>query len=183
MNGNKEMVVSKAISQSGKVEFSEIYVRSENSEWCRILWREEGWVIILSDYGHWAYWWGYRGEGVSVPQFLSNLDRDYMGRKMLGADLMVFSLEETVKAIRAELACADDDSYEHELDLVEQLESGKISPGEWYEDTFMPDPYELSRTEICSSWSSFWDRIWVPLVQPMLRAECEKENQSTTKDK
>ena len=165
--------------QIRKAEFHEIYVRNAQSAWCKLLWQDNGWVIILSDYGHWAYWWGHRGEGVSVPKFLSNLDRDYMGGKMMGTALQEFSLESTVKAIREMIVydrkCCGMNKEEaaNEWALVKQLEDGDLSFEAWYGESTMADGYECHRTEVCGTWDAFWNRLWVPFVVPVLKSEYE----------
>ena len=160
-------------------EFKEIYVRNDQSAWCKLLWQDNGWVIILSDYGHWSHWWGHRGEGVSVPKFLASLDRDYMGEKMMGQALREFSLKSTVQAIRETIiadrkTCGmEKDEARSEFELVSQLESGDLSFEGWYGESSMVDGYECHRTEVCGTWDYFWNRLWVPLVVPALKAESE----------
>jgi len=160
-------------------EFHEIYVRNEQSAWCKLLWQDNGWVIILSDYGHWAFWWGHRGEGVSVPAFLAKLDRDYMGGKMMGQALREFSLKSTVQAIRETIisdrkTCGmTKEEAEGEWELVQRLEDGDLSFESWYGESSMVDGYECHRTEVCGTWDCFWNRLWVPLVVPVLKSEYE----------
>lgn len=161
----------------GVAEFKEIYVRDDRRAWCRLLWQDNGWVIILSDYGHWAFWWGHRGNQ-SVPKFLSQLDREYMGGKMMGEQLYEFSLESTVQAIREDIidsrkTCGmTKEEASSEWALAQQLEDGELSFDAWYGESSMVDGYECHRKEVCGTWRHFWDRLWVPLVQPVL-AECE----------
>lgn len=165
--------------QIRKAEFHEIYVRNDRSAWCKLLWQDNGWVIILSDYGHWAYWWGHRGEGVSVAKFLAGLDRDYMGNKMMGQSLMEFSLESTVQAIRETIiferkSCGmEKEEARSEWELAERLEDGDLSFEGWYGESSMVDGYECQRKEVCGTWSNFWDRLWVPMVVPVLKSEYE----------
>lgn len=161
-----------------KAEFREIFVRNEQSAWCRLLWQATGQVIILSDYGHWAHWWGHRGEGVSVPEFLVSLDRDYMGKKMMGQSLLEFDLKSTVQTIREAIICyrkTDDLSKiaaADEWELVKSLEDGDLSFELWCHESSLTDGYEYRRTEVCNTWDCFWHRLWLPLVVPALRAEC-----------
>lgn len=160
-------------------EFHEIYVRNEHSAWCKLLWQDNGWVIILSDYGHWAYWWGHRGEGVSVAKFLAGLDRDYMGNKMMGQALMEFSLESTVQAIRESIisdrkTCGmTKEEAASEWALAQLLEDGMLSFEQWYGESSMVDGYECQCKEVCGTWDGFWKRLWLPLVVPVLKSEYE----------
>ena len=136
-------------------------------------------MIILSDYGHWSFWWGYRGD-YSVPAFLAKLDIGYMGGKMMGVELYEYSETSTVQAIREHVIdyrhkwrSMSKEAARYEWDLAAELESGEIDLHEWYSQTKLEDAYEFQRKEICSTWQCFWDRLWVPLVQPILVAEAE----------
>lgn len=166
------------VSPVKTTEFKEIHVRNEQSAWCRLLWQDNGWVIILSDYGHWAYWWGFRGNQ-SVPKFLADLDRDYMGGKMMGQFLLEFSLKSTVQAIRETIisdrrSCGMEKAEAaNEWELAKQLEDGDLSFEAWYGESSMVDGYECHRTEVCGTWDSFWNRLWLPLVVPVLKSEYE----------
>lgn len=160
-------------------EFHEIYVRNDSHAWCRLLWQDDGWVIILSDYGHWAFWWGHRGKGISVSRFLAKLDREYMGGKMMGADLYEYSVESTVKCIRETIVeyrkagVMTKDDARSEWDLSEQLESDGIAFSEWCGESSLGDGYECHRKEICNTWVQFWSRLWVPLIRPLLESGSE----------
>ena len=172
-------VMETTVSPVKTTEFKEIYVKNGNCAWCRLLWQENGWVVILSDYGHWAYWWGHRGQGVSVAKFLAGLDRDYMGNKMMGQALMEFSLESTVQAIRETIisdrkSCGmEKEEARNEWELALQLEAGDLSFDAWYGESSMVDGYECRRTEVCGTWDSFWKNLWLPLVVPVLKSEYE----------
>jgi hypothetical protein len=156
---------------------AEIYARAENRAWCRLFWEDSGQVIIVSDYGNWAYWWGHRGK-LSVPEFLASLECDYMGRKMLGADLYERDDIATVKSIRDELQEELDSHgmllhlFEEETELLDKYCDGEISFEEWAEDTSLSEPYESAVKCICSEWQNFWDKLWVPLVQSALVELC-----------
>jgi len=159
---------------TGTAVFREIHAKDKHA-WTRLLWDEAGRVIILSDYGTWSHFWGYRGEGVSVEKFLSRLDQHYMGKKMLGASLMEFSLELTAQSIREHIKemrqCGSLSRSEAtgEWELSEQLKVGDMSFDSWMQETEFEDAWEFYCREMCSEWVNFWDRLWVPMIQPELK--------------
>lgn len=154
--------------------FTEIYARNESRAWCRLLYEDSGRVIILSDYGDCSHCWWCRGEGVSVPKFLAELEMDYMGRKMLGAAIEEYSHADTVKAIREKICF--ERSYEYltkeeareEWDRVGPLEENDIPFDVWVSDTSLEDAYECRRTRTSRTWVNFWEKLWLPLIQPEL---------------
>lgn len=168
------MTKSNPVSLTGEATFHEIFVKDSYHAWAKLLWQDDGRVIILSDYGVWSYFWGHRGEGVSVEEFLSDLDEGYMGSKMLAGNLMVFSLEKTVKGIREEIAdliregSIEDANAIFESNLCKCLEDEDFPFDEWMKATELDEPWESARKEICPEWANFWSRLWVPLIKPQL---------------
>lgn len=153
---------------------NEIFVAGKG-DWARLLWEEStGRVIILSDYGNWSYCWSHRGNE-SVREFLPQLEYEYMGKKMLGSALYVHSDKSTAQAIRETILRARRDcslsrvDARVEWDFVKRYERGEIDFKEWVDGTDLgDDSYELSRREVCSDWKSFWERLWLPLIKPLL---------------
>ena len=160
--------------------FKEIYVKSDMT-WARFFWEKKtGLVIIVSDYGNWSYCWTHIGR-VSLPLFLSQLDSQYMGKKMLSTGYWVFDHEATVKEIKSTIlrlrrdTDLEKDEAAAEWDAVKKLESGFFDTNDWYNasnlDLFC-DSDEYRRTQPNSDWQSFWDRIWVPHIKPELVKLC-----------
>ena len=156
-----------------KTTYNEISVKNDHGAWARLLWEDNGRVIIISDFGHWSYWWGHRGSD-SVAKFLAGLDSFYMGNKMLGTHFRNHSDQETVKAIR-KFICDErrnGDMEKHkareEWAIAECYEDGDYDYRGWIENTSICEPWDLGRTECSIDWTSFWDRLWVPLIKPQL---------------
>lgn len=174
------MAKSNPMSKAGKAEFHEIYARDDRYAWAKLLWQDDGRVIILSDYGTWSYFWGHRGEGVSVEEFLLQLNEDYMGSKMLAGDLMVFSLKDTVNGIRGEIrdrileGSISNAEVAFENSICDCLEDEDFSFEDWMKATELDEPWESAKKEICPEWSNFWSRLWVPLIKPQLQILVEK---------
>jgi len=158
-------------------EFHEIKA-NDGFSWARVLWEDSGRVIILSDYGHWSYWWGHRGEGVTVPRFLAKIDMHYAGGKMLGVALWVRDDDATVEAIRETIielrrtGAIDKDTARSEWERCEQFEAGDIPFDAWCMDSEIDDAYECHRRKVCSEWEQFWRRLWEPHIVPVLR-QCD----------
>ena len=154
------------------VPFSEITARSDNGFWVRLLIEEEtGWVVILSDYGNWSYRWTHIGTR-TLTEFLVKLDSGYMGGKMLGAGISVYSHSATEECIREDIAknsiIATLDR-QTERDLLEKFADGEFDFNSWCEQTSYQEPWEFSRTEMDSSWSNFWEHLWEPHIVPQLQ--------------
>lgn len=152
--------------------FDEIVVHER--EWARLLWEESsGRVFIASSYGCWSFCWTHIGER-SLREFLADLDMEYMGKKMLGSHSHVFSLEGTVQCIKEWiLRYRKDRSFtkqeaREEWDIMLKFKCGWIDFGEWYNETNIDDAYECSQNEMAPEWRHFWERLWVPLIQPIL---------------
>ena len=156
--------------------FNEIIVQNDNRcEWARLLWEEStGRVFLVTAWGSWSYCWTHIGEK-TLQKFLGGLDIGYAGGKFLGSSLYEHSPESTLQAIRetilrdrreggltkAEAA----EEWEH----AERLEQGHYMDfREWCENSSMDCAYEFSRKEMVGTWESFWNRIWVPKIQPIL---------------
>jgi hypothetical protein len=158
--------------------FNEVYVRDDNSAWARLLWDKCGRVIILSGYGHWSYYWGDRGD-YTVQEFLANLDIQYMGKKMMGTNLEEYDAEGTVQCVKEHIT-RDRRTGELDKEAARKMfdEIGEYGDFwdrhdfvEWGRDQqHYPDWYEFARESVCSEWQNFWDRLWVPLIQPILKA-------------
>lgn len=152
---------------------NEISVKNDHGAWARLLWEDNGRVIIISDFGHWSYWWGHRGTS-SVAKFLAGLDSFYMGNKMLGSDFRKHSDSETIKSIRQFIrderknGGMEKHKAREEWNLVQDYEDGEYDYRGWIEQTSICEPWDLGRTECSIDWKSFWDRLWVPLIQPEL---------------
>lgn len=144
--------------------------------WAKLLWDDDGRVIILSDYGDWTYYWGCRGKGVSVAQFLSKLDEQYMGKKMLGADYWVPDDDATAGYIRSQIldqrrrASLGKDLARSEWETVQRYDDGDIGFEQWGNETdfFSDDWYEYRQTTGDSCWNNFWEKLWV-LIVPELK--------------
>ena len=170
------MSKNKAV-EAKDVVYREISVRDSHSSWARLLWQDHGRVIILSDLGHWSFWWGYRGDA-TVPECLTDLNVDYMGSKMLGSKLWEYCLESTVQCIKESVIQArrfdiDRDEAREEWGLMLELEQGYCDFSIWAQQTGLTDCYELRRDRIVPEWERFWNRLWVPLIVPALIREIE----------
>lgn len=158
--------------------FQQIAVR-HNGDHARLLWQDDGRVILVSSYGNWSYFWSHRGDR-SVPEFLVDLDIDYMGSKMLGCESQEFDDKGTSQAIRETIleyrreGSITKEQARSEWEEVECLEDGEYDFRQWYEasEHLGPDCYELRRTKTNSNWYWFWKRIWEPLIQPELKENC-----------
>jgi hypothetical protein len=155
--------------------FNEISVKRKHGCWARLLWEDSGRVIIISDYGNWSYICTHRGTS-SVPEFLADLDSFYMGKKMLGSHFTNHSDELTIKSIREFILESrknggmDKERAIEEWEIVGYYADGDCDYRGWVEKTSICDPWDLGRDECSHEWTSFWNRIWVPLIQPELQS-------------
>jgi len=145
---------------------------------CRLCWQDEtGHVIIASSYGHWQYYWTSIGNR-TLAQFLAKLDMHYMGGKMLGIGIDVNCDRSTIQCIREHIIeyrrdCTYTKEFaREEWQTVDSWESGMLMDfREWCETTKIDDAYELRRKIINPSWEQFWNKLWVPLVVPVLKTQ------------
>jgi len=140
---------------------------------------EDAFVSIQSDYGNWSHVWPKRHLGrPSVAAFLAEVECDYAGDKMLGADRDVYDEERTVKWIkewilecRREGAWTGDRARE-EWELLGLLEERGFDA--WCWETSIDDACGMRRERIDRSFKMFWDRIWEPHIRPELRRFAEQ---------
>lgn len=157
------------------ITLHEISVRTDHG-WAKLQWNEEtGQVSVLSDHGHWSYYWNSIGNQ-TLAKFLSGLDYDYMGKKLLGNSMYVFSLDDTVKKIKQRIierrknGAFTADHARHEWRRLQQLVDGEFDFREWANTiTDIYDPLECYCTEINPTWMRFWERLWVPCILPELK--------------
>ena len=169
------------------VTFQSIYV-SDRHEWVTLYWREAtGRVIINSSYGDWSFSWAHRGNR-TLADFLADLDMDYMGGKMLGADYYVFSLDETKVAIKEHIleerrqAALTKEEAEEVWERFNSLKDGDITFEMWVnEESILCDTFDFHRTEPEPSWVHFWNKLWKPFVIPELKKVVNKEVTCTEK--
>ena len=154
-------------------QYSCLTVRA-NGSWVDLLWSEPSLrAIILSDYGDWSYRWQSIGSS-SLSGFLASLDCDYMGNKMLGDQMLQVDTPATclaVKEIIDEMEAYGDlsgDRLDNERDLLAELETGDMPLDAWGVQTSLPEIFSLVRHKMTPVWMGFWERLWVPYVQPAL---------------
>lgn len=151
----------------------EILVRSSNS-WAKLQWdARSGQVTITSDYGHWSYYW-YSIGTQTLAKFLSGLDHDYMGNKMLGTNMYVFNEAETAQAIWKEIVRNRRDKVfskskaRTEFENLQYFADGEYDFRMWVENSTIPDAWDCSRTTTNPTWMNFWNRMWIPFIKPKL---------------
>lgn len=158
----------------GRISLVRMYARNDGpfSGWA-YLWFDEvsGIVSIFSDFGNWSFCWPPRHRTASLGRFLSSLDWQYMGSKMLGASLYysVPDESEIKTSILKSRRSGAIGRYEArgEWDLAE---SG-CSIDEWFRETKLDVDVEYClKQEVNPSWKVFWEEIWEPLIQPRLKA-------------
>lgn len=157
--------------------FKEISVRGEHGIWARLFWEEStGRVTINSDYGDWSYCWSSIGKQ-TLQSFLAGLDSHYMGKKMLGQHYDVPDDEGTVQAIKEMIIQMrrdgefDKDAAREEWDNVKAYARGDCDFRGWCDDTNITEAWEVHQTKADNSWVMFWEKLWVPLIVPILRGD------------
>ena len=160
-----------ATIRSRQIKEHEILVRAERGEWVSLRLEEStGSVCILSDFGHWSYFWPPAHRGENLPKFLSRLCSDYAGGKFLGAALDVYDPQKTAAFIRETILEERRDGgltktqARDEWILSRDLDSFEI----WWNETELSDASEMRCTSTDHSWTAFWDRLWKPFVRPEL---------------
>lgn len=151
----------------------EIAAWDENGSWVKLRFQEaSGSVTILSDYGHWSFFWMPAHRSQKLPDFLAGLLADYAGGKFLGESLHVYDREETARGIKDYiLECRRDDSMTRQEARGHWEEIGLLEDGfdAWCLETTIADAWEMHRTIMNPDWRNFWDRLWVPFLVPALR--------------
>ena len=171
------------MSEVKTVEFHELYVRNKCSAWMRLLWEDNGRVIILSDYGHWSYFWGSIGDQ-TIEEFLIDLDSHYMGKKMLESEFYVTDDEGTIKAVREHiLQCRrdgdiDKDGAREEWELLNDYADGELDVRAWCEASSFDDPWEWRESKANDTWVNFWNRLWQPHAVPALKEYIRQREES-----
>lgn len=162
------------VTKITETTFKEIFVRNENYAWCRLLLEEStGRVVIISDYGSWTYCWSHIGEK-TLEEFLAQLDRDYMGHKMLGVHSEVIDEDATQEAIKQEIfkqrrvGSFSRDEARAEYSFLQELTDGCVDFNGWASNTAIDDCYEYQRRCINPCWANFWKYLWRPLIKPAL---------------
>lgn len=155
-----------------------------NGEFCTILLPSpptfgSGRLLIDSTFGVYGYCWTNIGATKSFPDFLVELDMEYMGIKMLGSDAMVYDYRQTkneirqhIKQLRRQRKLTKDEADE-EWCLSEDVEC-ESSYYEWSSESRLPEICELDPWDFLvqvpnHQWQAFWNKLWVPLVVPELR--------------
>lgn len=156
-----------------KVELNSLIVRSGN-EHCELLWRDSGRVIILSSYGDWSYWWSHPG-GDSMVEFMTEINCEYTGQKMIGADFYKPCPQATAKLAREHIVqYRGDCSIEKEVareewGLARQLDDGDIDISTWVAHSEIQDAWEMIGEVPSNAWMHFWRTLWKPCILPELR--------------
>lgn len=162
-----------------KANFESITMNSlvgrHKGEWVRLSWSDQtGRVWINSSYGDWSYCWNSIGNR-TLAQFLASLDWHYMGKKMLGAAIDVPDDQETAKYVMKEICRMrregeiEVDQARLEYDHAKDLLSGDICGHDWVRDSSLCEPWQYCQTVTNSDWKYFWERLWVPVIQPALK--------------
>lgn len=154
-----------------QIEIIRITARNKYT-WARVdLDGKTGLVSITSDYGNWSHYWTAIGD-LSLTAFCAKINRDYVAGKMMGSSRSVIDIDKTKHAIRKRiLELRREGSFCATTARTEWHASDFINEGEY--QTF------LHHTEICEAWeyrcsmenptwTNFWDRLWVPFIQPAL---------------
>lgn len=157
---------------------------ANNGEFCTILLPSpptfgSGRLLIDSTFGVYGCCWTHIGATKSFPDFLVELDMDYMGIKMLGSDFYEYDYNETRKEIRGHIKKL---RRERQLTREEADEEWAISENvscefsyyEWLSESKLPDVYGFESGDLLvkvprRQWQAFWNKLWVPLVVPELR--------------
>lgn len=165
------------VTKITETTFKEIFVRNENHAWCRLLLEAStGRVVIISDYGSWAYCWIHIGER-TLEEFLAQLDLDYMGHKMLGVHSEVIDEDSTQKAIKQTIfelrrtGSYSRDEARAEYGFLQELIDGYVDFNGWAANTAIDDCYELQQRCIAPCWANFWQYLWKPLIRPALLSD------------
>lgn len=163
--------------QVREAKFNEIVVQNpdDSFEWARLLWEDStGRVFLVSSWGAYSHCWTHIGDR-TLAQFLAGLDICYMGSKFLGADLRQMDYSATKEACRKAFdeACEcgeiKPENVESEREILDDYENDWIDFENWYEQTGIADAYELKKTKTDECWQRFWDRLWQPLIVPILK--------------
>lgn len=147
---------------------------TENYDWAEVLWSQSKRLIIMSSYGDWTYRWHDIGKQ-SFEGFLGQLDRDYLGNKLLGDRSTEIDVVETAIAIQKELdnllyvGELDEDMYDAEKDLLSRFLDSDCSYEQWGMETTLADPFEFTRMRPNQAWLSFWNRVWEPHICDVFR--------------
>lgn len=163
--------------------FDRVLVRDGN-EYAEVLIRKRGEtgirLVLLTSYGDWSYYWSHASE--NSFGFLSDLDRDYVGGKVFGADYQIKSVKATVEFIREQTLeyrrgmHITRERAAEEWERAQQLEDGDIDISEWVNTSPDSDAYEMIMHEPNPTWVHFWVRLWEPHIRPALK---EKAGQTT----
>ncbi len=153
-------------------------LRTEERAWlARVVISDDGYFSTVSDYGNYAFWWAHAE--MEFRTFLCQLEPDYLCSKI--APGRVYYGHETEKNVRRaildarrRMSISKEDARE-EWDLVGEVD---LSAAEgftlWYQDTKLPDAYELSSYGTEPQAVAFAERVW-PALRAALQAEMAAE--------
>jgi len=151
-----------------------------------IIYESEGRVVINSSFGDWSYAWHHRGSK-TVAEFICDLDKSYMGGKMLGSSISMFDEEATLKEVKKTIVAArrerringepyglDKEQAAIEWNRAEEYLCGSYGgcTDGWTlyaSESQLEDVFECYCTKMHPDWVAFWDRLWEPVMRPELR--------------
>jgi hypothetical protein len=147
--------------------------------WAEVYLRlDRGHVMIVSDFGNWSYVWPLnRLGGKTLCEFLVGVGRDYAGRKFLGSKYRVYDHDATVQCVRARiLEERRDDGLsasiaKEEFELLWLLDERGFDSWAW--ETTFSDPCDFRRETVDTSWLTFWEEVWDPVVRPALEMQVQ----------
>lgn len=160
---------------SETVQARRIIVRS-GFGWAVLMWDSRGIVTLHTDHGSWVYQWPPQnlGAGVSMPEFLAKLESSYAGKKFMGLAFKLLDVEGTVVGVKEHVLqgrrdgdFASDEAREIWNEVKYIADEGDIDI--WmHSSPTLDEAHEFLAYTPDPQWTSMWEQLWVPLLQPEL---------------
>lgn len=153
---------------------------------------ETGHVMIESSYGHFSYCWpaANRGMGYSLQGFLYGLSFDYFMGKAMADNYMIADIDATLAGYKLDLLRDRKSGHINKEDARDIWERLDEIPSGCFENEFIIhlsndpvlnenyfDGYPSIRMKEKTSARCFWDNVWCPFREAVLKPYAVKDQE------